>query len=130
MRKAYLVLLFLACLPLAGCIPRRGEPAPPQPYANLAGVWEDPETQDRHTIRWTRGSRFNVTSVESSGGERYTIDRVTWAGGVLTWRFRVPGTQYAITLSTKNAGPRTLELNWTDTDGTTRELTLTRVNRR
>jgi hypothetical protein len=130
MRKAYLLLVLLLCLPLASCLPGRGRErnSAPQPYAQLAGVWEDPETQDRHTIRWVRG-RFTVTSVESSGGERYTVDRATWANGVLVWRFRVPGTQYAVTLSTIGAGPRTLDVHWSDTDGTSRALTLNRVSR-
>lgn len=130
MRQANLFRLLLVCLALSACIPVPGRgprDAPPPQFAPLAGVWEDPETQDRHTIRWNRG-RFTVTSVESSGGERYAVDRVSWNNGVLTWRFRIPVSRYyAITLATRTVTERTLTLDWTDTEGTTSELTLRRV---
>jgi hypothetical protein len=90
-------------------------------------VWEDPVTRDRHFIRWG-GGRFSVTQVESSSGERYTVDRSVWEAGALTWRYRVPRSRYAITLSTRAVTARTLTLRWQDTDGAEQDLVLTRVD--
>jgi hypothetical protein len=119
-----------ACLALLswGCIPRPGHvrDAPPAAVAGLAGVWENPETQDRHTIRWQRG-HFFVASVESSSGERYVISDQQWKDGVLRWGYHIPSTRYVITLRTRRVGPRTLELDWSDSDGFTREEVLRRV---
>lgn len=130
MRTAHFFLL-VGLLVLSGCFLRRGnsEPAPPPAFAQLAGVWEDPATQDRHFIRWANG-RFSVTGVESSGGERYTLDRSAWEDGALTWRYRVPRSRYAITLTTRSVAPRALTLLWQDTDGVEQELVLTRVDGR
>jgi hypothetical protein len=121
-------LLVLLALLGWGCIPypgrRRDEP--PQAYAQLAGVWENPETQDRHTIRWQHG-RFFVSSVESSSGEQYVISTQQWKDGVLRWDYHIPSTHYIITLRTRRVTARTLELDWADSDGFTREEVLRRV---
>lgn len=130
MRAAHLLLL-AGLLALSGCSLRRGDsgPQPPAAMAQLPGVWEDPETRDRHFIRWA-GGRFAVTQVESSGGERYALDRTAWEAGALTWRYRVPRSRYAITLTTRAVAARTLTLRWQDTDGAERELVLSRVGDR
>ena len=128
MRAAHLLLL-AGLLVLSGCFLRRGNDGPPPPaaLAQLPGVWEDPVTRDRHFIRWGNG-RFSVTQVESSGGERYTLDRSVWEAGALTWRYRVPRSRYAITLTTRAVTARTLTLRWQDTDGAEQDLVLTRVD--
>ncbi|MDB4950176.1 MAG: hypothetical protein JWM27_2825 [Gemmatimonadetes bacterium] len=132
MKQARRVTLAV-CLALlaAGCILHRGRPRdlPPPQYAALAGVWENPETQDRHTIRWERG-RYTVASVESSGGERYVVTDVQWLDGVLRWGYRLPTTHYLITLRTRRVTPTALELDWADSDGNTRDETLRRVRGR
>ena len=124
--------LLVLCLALLGwgCVVNRGRhrDAPPPQYAALAGVWENPETQDRHTIRWEHG-RYNVTSVESSGGEHYVVEHVLWRDGVLSWDYHVPSTRYVITLRTRRVVGGNLELDWRDSDGNTRDEVLRRVRR-
>jgi hypothetical protein len=129
MRRVPLVV----CLALLawGCVLNRGRhrDAPPPQYAALAGVWENPETQDRHTIRWEHG-RYTVPSVESSGGERYVVEHVVWRDGVLSWDYHVPATRYVIILRTRRVNGGTLLLDWSDSDGNTRDEVLRRVHRR
>jgi hypothetical protein len=128
MRRVPLVvcLALLAC----GCVLNRGRhrDSPPPAYAALAGVWENPETQDRHTIRWEHG-RYTVTAVESSGGERYVVEHVAWREGVLSWDYHVPDTRYVITLRTRRVVGGNLQLDWSDSDGNTRDEVLRRVRR-
>jgi hypothetical protein len=120
----------IACLALlaSGCIPHpgRARDVPPPAVAPLAGVWENPETQDRHTIRWQRG-RFFVQAVESSSGERYVIGDQAWADGALRWSYHIPSTHYLITLRTRRVTQQRLELDWSDSDGNTRDEVLRRV---
>jgi outer membrane biogenesis lipoprotein LolB len=120
------LVAFLALL--AGCFVHRGRPtdAPPAAVAPLAGVWENPETQDRHTIRWQRG-HFYVASVESSSGERYVVSEQQWKDGVLRWGYHIPSTHYVITLRTRRVAGSRLELDWSDSDGNTRDEVLRRV---
>jgi hypothetical protein len=129
MKKAAALVPLLVLALLAGCSlsPRRPPPGPPPAAAALAGVWEDPDTRDRHTIRWVRG-RFTVTNVESSSGERYVVSDVQWRDGVLRWGFHIPSVQYVITLRTVEVSRRTLRLDWSDSDGNTREEILRRVD--
>lgn len=126
-RAAVLLLLALT----AGCgLPRRGVPRvpPPREHAALEGTWEDPQTRDRHRIRWDGvRQRFYVPWVESSSGERYTVVDVDWDGERLSWGFRIPSGAYVITLRTREVEDDVLRCDWSDSEGVTAEQLLYRV---
>jgi hypothetical protein len=56
----------------------------------LAGKWEDPESNDIHTIVWQNNS-YVVTSTVASDGTSYPVTSQSWSNNVLTWTYAVPG---------------------------------------
>ncbi len=69
-----------------GVNPSNGNEAVP----GLAGKWQDPETNDVHTVVWT-GDSYNVVSTISPSGANYQVTAQDWSNGVLTWTYSVPG---------------------------------------
>jgi hypothetical protein len=56
----------------------------------LAGKWEDPETNDVHTVVWL-GDSYEVVSTIAPGGASYPVTAQDWSNGVLTWTYSVQG---------------------------------------
>jgi hypothetical protein len=83
-------------------------------------VWEDPETNDLHTIEKTSDG-FTVTSVveqgEGSASEAMEIRSSVWQDGVLSWSYFVPSTGFLVYFKTVRLNGNNLEIEWTNKDG-------------
>jgi hypothetical protein len=92
----------------------------------LAGRWNDPQTTGTvTTILWTN-NQYIVQSVinPSRGGNEVT--KTSWAAGVLTWTYCVPGGN-CITSVTVSVSGNNLDTVWTDDQGNSGQDTLTRA---
>lgn len=83
----------------------------PGHLAGIAGVWQDMETLDRHTIR-ERGGKLTVTSVVDSDGNALELRGVEWKDGVLEWSYHVESTGYTVRMTTERVEGDTLWCKW------------------
>jgi hypothetical protein len=91
-----------------GVNPSNGNEAVP----GLAGKWEDPETNDVHTVVWL-GDSYEVVSTIAPGGASYPVTAQDWSNGVLTWTYSVPGGS-VVTFVTQYVSGDNLYTSWSN----------------
>jgi HEAT repeat protein len=95
-------------------------------FPSLAGIWEDPETGARYTIRKV-ADELRVASARARDGEVFPILDTTWREGVLRWTYRVPSAGSTVTFTTRALRGDSLECAWNNGSESGRE-TLQRVS--
>jgi hypothetical protein len=78
----------------------------------LAGKWQDPETNDVHTVVWL-GDSYEVVSTIAPGGASYPVTAQDWSNGVLTWTYSVPGGS-VVTFVTQYVSGDNLYTSWSN----------------
>jgi hypothetical protein len=96
-------------------------PAAVSPQAQaLVGIWENPDVgyRTRITIELV-GSEPVVKSARDSQGDQETmvVRSSTWNGGVLTFVYYVPSTQYVVTFVASGAVQNQLHTRWSNSAG-------------
>jgi len=97
-----------------------------EPMPGLTGKWLDPDTSGTyHIIVWQNGE-YVVTETRNPtrGGNELTSS--TWANGVLTWTYCVPGGA-CVTTETVSVSGDSLYTNWSNDVGLTGSTTLQRT---
>ena len=90
---AVLGLVVIACscssiIPTPTAAPQTGGQ---EPIPGLAGKWLDPDTSGTyHIIAWQNG-QYVVTATMNPNRSGNEVTSSTWADGVLTWVYCVPG---------------------------------------
>ena len=87
----------------------------------LAGVWEDTETHDLHTIKKTTDG-YAVESIidygrNGKGVEKMDLVLSEWKDGSLKWGYFVPSTGYHVFFAAVSADKDILLINWANDDG-------------
>ena len=109
-------------------IPPTALPSPtaqPNSMGSLAGSWQDPDTGTVSTIIGLEGG-YTIDSVinPDRGGNEYASS--TWANGILTWTYCVPGGACVTTEAVPGSGD-SLATKWSNDGGATGSTTLQRV---
>ncbi|HEY1405953.1 MAG TPA: hypothetical protein VF857_05030 [Spirochaetota bacterium] len=87
----------------------------------LAGVWEDTETHDLHTIKQTADG-YSVESIIDYGGNGKEVEKMNlvlseWKKGSLKWGYFVPSTGYYVFFSAISVNGDKLLIKWANDDG-------------
>jgi len=89
--------------------------------SELAGVWEDKETHNLHTIMKTENG-FSVLSVIDYGKGNDSVEQLNlilseWKDGTLKWGYHIPSTGYYVFFAAVSVDNDRLFIKWGNNDG-------------
>jgi len=101
--------------------------ATPTP-ATLAGFWQD-DASNVTTVKYQDGEYVAVTTYYwSAASSQNTLVSSSYENGVLTWKY-CPPAKPCITMQTVSFNGDTLDVTWTNDNGESGQMTLTRTDR-
>ena len=92
----------------------------------MAGKWLDPDTTGTyHIIAWQNG-KYVLTETRNPNRGGNEVTSSTWANGVLTWTYCVPGGA-CVTTKTVSVSGNSLYTNWSNNQGQSGSTTMQRM---
>jgi cytochrome b subunit of formate dehydrogenase len=109
----FLILILTGCAIFAGSDFRSGRIA-----KKITGTWQDPEGCTYKFVTIT--DSVHIISIVDSDRETFDILDVNWTNGVLSWKYRVPSTNYVVSMKTTSITENTMFCRWQNefSDGT------------
>lgn len=92
------------------------------PVDGLANRWLDPDTGTFHLVIWENDEYVVAASMNPDRGGN-EVTESSWANGVLTWTYCVPGGS-CVTTKTVSVSPCSLDTTWSNNNGYSGSTTL------